>query len=259
MEYKSIIAWISAGILVGFCYGSIREGNIIRPSHTIIEDAQVDIDYFGQIDSDPSFDPNTVYLTGMPEVSSCDINYDALAEQITLDIEPVANGIFIEVLNHSAEPLGCIVRIKGREQRISCLYSGNVRPLFFDLDPFLFKDGFSINGKGNRSGQVTVEVVAFAPDSKEETSTLKYAIEESEVSTEEYKEVLELRDEGYCSFLEDGDMKDFILKFYCSGNLIAGSSMETTQLYRFGTDGRCFAVPVPEGIDFGTVEMEYYY
>ena len=259
MKLNGIIAWILAGILAGFCYGSIREENIIRPSHRIIENAQVDEGYFGQIDSYSSFAPNTVYLTEIPDDSPYDMNYEALAEQIALDVEPVTNGIFVEVLNNSSESLGCNVRIEGREQRIPCLPSGGVRLLFFDLDPFLFKDGFSINSKDNRNGQATVEIDAFAPDPKEEVSTLKYAIEESEVSAEEYKEVLELRDKGYCSFIEDGDMKDFILKYYCSGNLMAGSSLETAQIYRFGTDDRCFAVSIPEGIDFDTVEMEYYY
>lgn len=259
MKKKGAAALILAGILTVICYGAIRERNIIRPTYTSIEAAQVEEGFFGRVDILYRFEQNTVYLAEMPEEPSRVINYDALADHITFEYEPVTNGIFVKVSNDSGVGLGCVVGIEGKEQRIPFLPPKGERLLFYDLDPYLFNNGFTINGKGNREKKVSVTITASVPDPEREVSELKYAIEESEVSKKEYEKALELKEKGYCSFLDDREMRGFILKYYCNGNLMAGSSMETSDWCRFGEGDRCFAVPSPEGIEADAIEMEYYY
>ena len=259
MKKKGIIALILAGILAGICCGAIRGKNIIRPTYASIEEARVEEGFFGHVDIRSRFKQNTVYLAEMTEEALQVINYEALADHIAFSYEPVINGIFVKVSNDSGVGLGCVVRIEGKAQEIPFLPPNGERLLFYDLDPYLFNHGFTINGKGSGEKTASVTITASEPDSVREVSELKYAIEESEVSKEEYEKALEFREKGYCSFLDDREIKGFILKLYCGGNLMAGSSMETSDWCRFGEGNRCFAVPVPDGIEADAIEMEYYY
>lgn len=222
--------------------------------------------------------------------------YETLYEGITLNVEPVDNGVFFVVTNTNNEMVALSLDVAGRLYELPFVDIDESKTVFMNIDPSSFYDGYTISPSKSSddlvneivirtyepsdiylSGDVTEYDDLFYPMEFDldaasteviETDVLDDAEleEEAEDTTSiedmpalEYdEELLKYVRDGYAIF-EDvpSENRDFVARFYLGGNLIAGANKYSTE--NIIIRDRYLAVRLPEISDYDGVELDVYY
>lgn len=183
---------------------------------------------------------------------------NAPAEMIELDYESVNNGIFINVTNNNDFNTSVDITLGGVTKKVDCLEAGTTMSLFFNVDKTILDNGYIINPKENATPDETMillvaEKSLLAPNNTE----LKYMVNPEDYDEATRAKIIELKEKGYDTF-DCGSADDYVIKYYCEGNLMGGNDMKASECYSFGNDNSMMAIKIPAGLEYDTAEMEVF-
>lgn len=248
-----------SSILIGSLFllaGCNNTASVVRSTSTTtrpvnLETAKKDYLATRAADSEVYLDKHTM-LVGTA-IDSDDGAY-GLTENIELSYESTGNGLFFYITNHNPVDAGVSFTIESDSFDIPYLMAGERRAVFAETDPNLLSNGFSINGDSD----VNIVLTAKEPDGVPLNSDITYPLDTAQLNAQDAQTYASLQDKNYILFLHDAKIRDFNLKYYSGGNLIAGGSMRNTNYYDF-SDSHCIAVKVPDEFNYDSVEMECFY